>query len=84
MARVASIALTHYDSDPRVRRMADARSHRGTSKLAYAAQYAAFFAAAGAIVSTLNARRPFDVVHLNAAGLDGHPITRLLSSEAQR
>jgi glycosyltransferase involved in cell wall biosynthesis len=29
MARVASIAFTHYDSDPRVRRMAEALAERG-------------------------------------------------------
>lgn len=99
MARIASIAFTHYDSDPRVRRMAEALAergddvtalvlkgkdvprrrtvagvevigipiprYRGTSNLAYAAQYAAFFAAAGAVVTTLHARKPFDVIHVN-------------------
>jgi glycosyltransferase involved in cell wall biosynthesis len=98
MARVASVAFTYYDSDPRVRRMAEALvergdtvtavvlrgdrparrvvagveivgipipRYRGTSNLAYAAQYAAFFAAAIGVVSALHVRRRFDVVHVN-------------------
>lgn len=99
MVRVATIAFTYYDSDPRVRRMAEALAergddvtalvlknpqtprrrivggvdvhgipiprYRGSSNLAYAAQYVAFFAAAASVVSVLHGRRPFDVVHVN-------------------
>jgi glycosyltransferase involved in cell wall biosynthesis len=39
--------------------------YRGSSNLAYVAQYAAFFAAAGTVLSVLHARRPFDVIHVN-------------------
>ena len=42
MARLASVAFTHYDSDPRVRRMAEALAERGDDVTAIALKTAGF------------------------------------------